>query len=65
MASDVSAPTADSRPAKPATGKSHATEHVFELTEDIHMSEASFLKDKTPAHKFEVKHRLLSLAPWR
>ncbi|KAI0650632.1 arginine-tRNA-protein transferase [Trametes meyenii] len=27
---------------------------VFNLTEDIHVSEATFLQNKTPAHKFEV-----------
>ena len=63
IAGDGSAPSAGNRSARPAKGKSHATEHVFELTEEIHMSEASFLKDKTPAHKFEVKHRLSSPIP--
>ncbi|KAI0750919.1 arginine-tRNA-protein transferase [Daedaleopsis nitida] len=34
-------------------GKGRA-EHVFNLTDDVHASEASFVKDHTPAHRFEV-----------
>ncbi|KAI0375755.1 hypothetical protein BV20DRAFT_959795 [Pilatotrama ljubarskyi] len=39
--------------AKQPKGKGKAT-HVFNLTEDIHAGERSFLDEKTPAHTFEV-----------
>ncbi|KAI0352829.1 hypothetical protein OH77DRAFT_1427947 [Trametes cingulata] len=38
---------------KSAKGKGKAV-HVFNLTEDIHAGERSFVKDLTPAHNFEV-----------